>query len=70
MQIDDSDTTWREVFDVDFAPAVGSIVSIEMYRDDAGNNSGQLQASQPTGTLSGLNPVATARVEILSGKIL
>jgi len=65
VEIDDPDTTWREVFDLNFAPVDGSVIFIEMARDEAGNNSGQLQAQQPTGTLSGWNDVATARLQII-----
>ena len=65
VKIEDANTTWREAFDIGFAPVVGSVFFIEFFRDEAGNDSGELQAPQPTGTLAGLNPVATARLEII-----
>jgi len=64
VEIDDQDTIWRESFDLDFVPAIGSIFFIELARDESGNNSSGLLSVQPSGTLSGWNPVPTARMRI------
>ena len=64
VEIDDPDTTWKEVFNFSFTPAIGSVGFVEIARDEAGHNSGNLQCPQPTGTLSTWNPVAVARIEI------
>lgn len=64
VEIEDANTTWREFFDIDFAPVVGSVVFVQFARDPAGANSGGIQAPQPTGDISDWNPVATARIEI------
>lgn len=63
-RIDDQDTTARETFDLSFTPAVGSVFFLYFARDEAGVDSGDLFAPQPSGTLAGLNPVATARLTI------
>lgn len=65
VEVDDPNTTWREVFDLNFAPAVGSLIRVEFARDEAGTDSGSLQAPQPTATLAGWNPVASSRLEII-----
>ena len=62
--IDDDDTVWREVFDINFAPEVGSVFFVEFARDEAGSNSGSIMAPQPTGTLSSWNSVPTSRMLI------
>ena len=64
VEIDDGNTIWREAFDLDFTPAVGSLFFVEMARDESGNNSGGLIARQPTGTIASWNPVSVARISI------
>lgn len=64
-EVDNANTIWREVFDLNFAAAIGSLIRIEFARDESGSNSGDIQANQPTGTLSGWNPVASARLDII-----
>ena len=65
VKVDDGNTIWREVFDINVAPAIGSLIRIQLARDEGGNNAGSLQAPQPTATLSEWNPVASARIEII-----
>ena len=68
VEIDNANTIWRESFNGTFSPAVGSQLWLEVARDEAGDDSGELRADQPTGTLvadaPAWNQVATARVEI------
>jgi len=64
VEIEDANTTWREAFDLNFSPVIGSILFIEYARDEAGADSGGLQAAQPTGTISTWNPVATSALAI------
>ncbi len=65
VRIDDDDTVWREGVSLKFSPAVGSKIYIELARDESGSNSGGLGATQPSGTLSGWNPVGVATLDIL-----
>jgi hypothetical protein len=62
VEIDNANTVWRENFDLNFGPAIGSLFFIEFARDEAGNDSGSLQAPQPTGTLAAWSPVNVARI--------
>tara|TARA_R110000803_G_C11989465_1_gene321782 strand:+ start:5902 stop:6534 length:633 start_codon:yes stop_codon:yes gene_type:complete len=70
VQVDNPNTTWREVFDINFAPAVGSMSFVEFARDESGNDSGNIQAEQPTGTLSGWAEVASARYIIIKQNVV
>ncbi len=70
VQIDNANTTWREVFDVNFTPTIGSVSFIEFARDEAGDDSGELNAQQPTGTLNSWSPVASARYEIIKQTVV
>lgn len=68
VRIDDDDTVWREEFKSSFIPADGSKLWVEFARDEAGNNSGDLSADQPTATLltdtPPWNPVSVASLTI------
>ena len=68
VRIDDSNTVWREEFELPLAPASGSHTWLELARDAAGNNDGDLGADQPTGTLltdtPAWNPVSSAALLI------
>jgi len=61
-EIDDSDTIWRESFDLSLEPANGSKLWIELARDESGNNSGGILTQQPTASLSGWNPSNSASI--------
>lgn len=64
VEIEDASTTWREAFNLDFAPAIGSVTFIEFARDESGSDFGGLQAPQPTGTLSSWDAVSTSELQI------
>ncbi len=70
VEIDDPDTVWRESFDLDLAPAVGSLLFVEFARDESGNNSGDILAVQPSGTLAAWNPAASSRVTFIKRNLV
>ncbi len=61
-ELDDSDTIWRERFELALEPASGSKFWIEFARDESGNNSGGILTQQPTATLSGWNASNSASI--------
>lgn len=63
-EVDDSDTTWREFFFRPATLAAGSIFWFEFARDEAGNNSGDIGANQPTASLAAWSPVASASLDV------
>ncbi|AUR89678.1 hypothetical protein NVP1131O_09 [Vibrio phage 1.131.O._10N.222.49.A8] len=68
VEIDNAKTIWRESFTGTFSPAIGSELWLEIARDEGGDNSGDLRAEQPSGTLLADTPpwgdVNTARLTI------
>lgn len=73
VRIDDDNTIWREAFSDGFIPAAGSHLWLEIARDGAGADDGELNADQPSGNLTTdtppWNPVATASVTISTLKV-
>lgn len=61
-EMDDTNTIWRERFEIRFSPAAGSIFWVEFGRDESGNDSGGILTQQPTGTLAGWNESDSAAI--------
>lgn len=66
VRIDDGDTVWREEFNVNFSPAVGSKLKVEVARNNGGSDSGDVGIFQPSGDLSGWNPATSALLRIFT----
>ena len=64
VEIDDANSIWREVFDLNFTAAVGAVAFVQIARNPGSDDSGGLLGFQPAGDLSSWSPVATARVTI------
>lgn len=64
VKIDDANTVWRESFDVQFSPVVGSRVYFEFARDVASSDSGEIGTFQPSGDLLSWNPIPSAQLTI------
>lgn len=50
--LDNQRAIWPEIFTFNFEPAEGSIMWIEIARDEAGDNSGGLLTEQPSGSMA------------------
>tara|TARA_R110002167_G_scaffold167191_1_gene364381 strand:+ start:190 stop:984 length:795 start_codon:yes stop_codon:yes gene_type:complete len=63
-KVDDADTVWRENFSLDFSPAVGSKIYVEIARNNGSSNSGGLGTFQPSGDLASWNQINSASLAI------
>ena len=63
-RVDDADTVWRERFNLDFSPSVGSKIYLELARNNGSSNSGGLGTFQPSGDLAVWNQINSASLAI------
>tara|TARA_R110000796_G_scaffold119202_2_gene233391 strand:+ start:165 stop:662 length:498 start_codon:yes stop_codon:yes gene_type:complete len=63
-RVDDADTVWRENFSLNFSPAVGSKIFLELARNNGSSNSGGLGTFQPIGDLATWNQINSATLRI------